>query len=196
VIDEMGRIFGAERVGEAATGRPLAVGTERDLPALRDVDLAVVVDADGVLRVPTYRAAEEGLRLLARVVAAAGRGPGRRAVVQTADPGHEVLEALRRGDPMPFLAAEIERRSAAGFPPVGEVLVVETADAGEGADGELRAAVGEAVEVHGPALRRGRQRWLLQARDLRPARVALRGLVQEWRDGGARVRVDVDPVDL
>ena len=52
------------------------------------------------------------------------------------------------------------------------------------------------VDVLGPAKSRGRWRWLVQADDLKSTRVHLRSRVQEWRDEGNRVRVDVDPIDL
>jgi primosomal protein N' (replication factor Y) len=196
LVAELGAILGRRVVGEAGSGRQVVVGTERDLAGLEPVDLALVVDADGLLRAPHYRAVEDGLRLLARVAAAAGPGRGRRALVQTADPSHPALEALRRGDPLPLLEAEAAQRIAAGLPPAGEVIVVEAGGAPESADAELRAAVAERAEVHGPAQRGGRLRWLLQGRDLHGPRIVLRRLVQDWRDAGARVRVDADPIDL
>jgi hypothetical protein len=36
----------------------------------------------------------------------------------------------------------------------------------------------------------------VQGRDLAPFREAARPLVQRWRDAGATVRIDVDPIDL
>ena len=196
LVAEAGGFLGREVVGEADSGRRVVVGTERDLADLPPVDLAVVVDADGLLRAPHYRAVEDGLRLLARVAAAAGKGRGRRMIVQSADPGHPALEALRRADPLPLLAAEAAARAEAGFPPAGEIIVVEAARAPEGADEGLRAVVDGRAEVHGPATRGGRDRWLLQGRDLHGPRVMLRRLVQDWRDAGAKVRIDADPIDL
>jgi len=117
-------------------------------------------------------------------------------VFQIADPGHPALEALRRADPLPLLAAEAAARAEADFPPAGEIIVVEAASAPEGADEGLRAVVGGRAEVHGPATRGERDRWLLQGRDLHGPRVMLRRLVQDWRDAGARVRIDADPIDL
>jgi len=196
LVAELGGFLGRGVVGEAGSGRSVVVGTERDLAGLEPVDLGVVVDADGLLRAPHYRAVEDGLRLLARVAAAAGPGRGRRALVQTAEPAHAALAALRRGDPLPLLADEMGRRAAVGFPPAGEILVVEVAGVPEGADASLRAAAGERAEVHGPAERGDRLRWLLQGRDLHGPRLMLRRVVQDWRDAGARVRVDADPIDL
>ncbi|HSM02658.1 MAG TPA: hypothetical protein VK960_09520 [Acidimicrobiia bacterium] len=195
VMAEAARIVGREVVGDVGSGRPIVVGTERDLPGLT-VDLTVVVDADGPLLAPNYRAGEDALRMLGRAVAAAGTGRGRRAIVQTVDPEHPVIQALASGDPLEFVRGDAARRSRAGFPPGGEIVVVEvTGLAGELA-GELAAEVGSRAEVHGPAPQGDGLRWLLQGRDLSAARTVLRGVVGRWREGGARVRVDADPIEL
>jgi len=198
VVREAAGVLGAGMVAAAgAAGARVAVGSERDLPALQPVDLGVIVDADGLLRAPTYRAAEDGLRLMGRVAAAAGRGGGRRAIVQTADPGHPAIQALRRADPVAFVRADVAERAALGFPPAGgEMLVLEVGDPPDGTDALVRAALGGRADVHGPASHRGTTRWLVQAGDLRPAKIALRQVVQELRDRGGRVRVDADPTDL
>jgi primosomal protein N' (replication factor Y) len=197
VAGEAARVVGADLVGIGESPARVVVGSERDLPTLGPVDLGVVVDADGLLRDPTYRAAEDGLRLMARVAAASGRGGGRRAIVQTADPGHPALEALRRADPVAFVHSDMRGRAELGFPPGGgEMLVVEVVDAPVDADAVLRAALGDRAEVHGPAHHDGRRRWLVQGADLRPAKIALRPVVQELRDRGGRVRIDADPIDL
>lgn len=196
VVAELTGVLGRDRVGEIGSGRPVLVGTERDLPMLGPVDLSVVVDADGLLRAPNYRALEDGLRLMARVVAAAGRGRGRRAMVQTADPQHPAIAALRRGDPMEAIEQDVAMRVDLGLPPGGELVVLEVSDASGDLDAELRAGLGGRAGIHGPAENEQRIRWLIQGRDLRAARIALRALVHDWRDRGVRVRVDADPIDL
>ncbi len=115
-------------------------------------------------------------------------------MAQTALPEHPVVAALRSGHPMPYLREELRLRGEEGFPPMGELIAVDVADAPGDADAELRRAV--AAEVHGPAETSEGTRWLVQGPDLREAKIRLRGLVQSWRDAGARVRVDVDPIDL
>ncbi len=51
------------------------------------------------------------------------------------------------------------------------------------------------VTIMGPmSIERG-QRWLLTG-TLGKARLDLRKMVGRWRDGGATVRVDVDPIDI
>jgi primosomal protein N' (replication factor Y) len=196
VTEELRRVLGRDRVGEGGSGAPVLVGTERDLVAVPPVRLAVAVDADGLLLAPNYRAGEEGLRLLARLVGTVEQGSGRRSIVQTAQPEHPVIVALRRGDPLPYLQEELENRSALGFPPAGEIIVLEVREPPSDADARLREAVGESGAVLGPAERRGRTRWLIQGSSLGGTRVALRPLVQHLRDSGARVHVDVDPLDL
>jgi primosomal protein N' (replication factor Y) (superfamily II helicase) len=195
VASEAARIVGAERVGDPGSSRPVIVATERDLPGL-SVDVTVIVDADGLLMAPTYRAAEDGLRVLSRAVAAAGRGSGRRAVVQTMQPDHGAIVALRTADPSRFVKADGAQRSELGFPPGGELLAVEAVGLPAGSADELREAVGSRASVHGPAPVGDRSRWLIQGRDLDAARIVLRPLVARWREAGARVRVDADPLDL
>jgi primosomal protein N' (replication factor Y) len=196
IVAEAGGFIGREGVGEAGSGRPVVVGTERDLAAHPRVDLAVIVDADGPMLAPHYRASEDALRLFGRVVALAGRGRGRRAIVQTALPGSAVVEALRRGDPIAFLEQELVSRAELGFPPSGELIALEVRAAPDGADADLRETVGDRATILGPSEGDEDLRWLVQGRDLGGARIALRGLVHRWREGGSRVRVDADPIDL
>ncbi len=195
VADEAARVVGRENVGDGASGRLVVVGTERDLPGL-SVGLTIVVDADGPMVAPNYRAAEDALRLLARAIAAAGRGRGRRGLIQTADPSHPVIEAIRRADPITLVRVDSAERAAAGFPPGGELMVLEVEDPPVDAAVELHEAVGERADLLGPADSGGRTRWLLQGKDLTAARIAVRSVVSRWREGGARVRIDADPVDL
>lgn len=195
LLAEAARIVPRHLVGPVGSGTPIVVGTERDLPGLT-VDLTIAVDGDRPLLAASYRAAEDGLRLLARAIAAAGTGRGRRGIVQTADPGHPAMVALTRADPAGFVRGDAAARSALGFPPGGEILVVEVAGASGDADTALRTAIGARADIHGPAGTADGLRWLIQAVDLAPAKIVLRGVVGGWREAGARVRVDADPVDL
>jgi primosomal protein N' (replication factor Y) len=172
------------------------VGSEADLAGLIPQDLTVAVDPDGLILGSHYRSAEEALRILARL---AGRvaGRGSRCLVQTYLPEHAVIVALRKGDPLVFLESEMEQRRQFGFPPAGELLVLEVrGELPGGADTALKEAATGAT-VMGPATRNnGGIRWLLQASDLSKARHNLRGLIQKWRDAGVTVRVDADPLEL
>jgi len=155
----------------------------------------VVVDADGLIHAPNYRAGEDALRLLARVAETVGAGSGKRCMVQTGRPEDAVISALRHGDPIDYLQAAVVERSQTRLPPAGEVLVVDL-DQPREASAELSALAEGRAEVFGPAEHGGRHRWMVQGSDLRSFRIGLRRLVQIWRDGGARVRIDVDPLEL
>jgi len=192
IAEILSRVVEAGPVGSTA---PVWVGTERDLPAVAGADLAVVIDADGLIHAPNYRAGEDALRLLARVAETVGAGSGKRCIVQTGRPDDAVISALRHGDPIDYLQAAIVERSETRLPPAGEVLVVELDQSGEASEELATLAAGRA-EVFGPAEHGGRHRWLVQGSDLRPIRIGLRRLVQSWRDGGTRVRIDVDPAEL
>lgn len=172
------------------------VGTEADLPVVPKVDLAVVVDADALVLAPHYRAEEDALRILARVAATVGRGRGRRCLVQTGQPSHRVFAALRHGRPLPLLAELLAERRDAGYPPAGELVAIEIGGAPDGVDRALRAAATSGETILGPAPAGERLRWLVSAADLRRFKVALRPVVQSWRDRGTRVRIDADPVRL
>ncbi len=192
IRDDLARIFGGD-VGSVGSGRRIVVGTERDLVGLEPVDLVVVVDPDSGILAPNYRADEDALRLLSRAVLAARPGRGRRALVQTSLADNRVFDALRSGDPIDFMTETLRSREISGFPPVGDLIAIETdaVDAGP----MLVDAVGDA-SLLGPAREGDRDRWLIQARDLSSVRLRLRSAVQHVRDSGARVRVDADPVDL
>lgn len=192
VVDDLVRTFGSD-VGPAGSGRRITVGTERDLAGLAPVDLVVVIDPDVWILAPNYRAYEDALRLLVRAVLAAKPGRGRRAVVQTSVASHIVFEALRSGDPVPFMEGVIVGREGTGFPPVGELIAVET-DAFDSA--HLFGEAAGKASLLGPARERERDRWLIQGRDLTRVRMRLRGAVRQLRDAGFRVRVDADPMDL
>jgi primosomal protein N' (replication factor Y) len=194
VVEELARSFG-DAVAASPGASPVLVGTERDLVGMADVSVGVALDVDGMLLAPNYRAEEEALRVLSRLATFVAGGSGSRLVLQTAQPRHRVVEALRRGRGADVVADMVADRGAAGFPPSRELMAVETGgdptSVIEGLDG-----LGPGVDVLGPAETRHGWRWLVQADDLKATRVQLRSLVQSWRDEGLRVRIDVDPIDL
>lgn len=195
VIDDLRRSLG-RAVAQSGSGASVEVGTERDVPPPGSRDLAVALEPDGLWLAPNYRAEEEAMRVLARVASTVRRSRGRRCLVQTAQPGHRVLVALRSGDARGLMEELITERTAAGFPPAGELLAIEVRGERAQADDDLRMAVADVGEVFGPADVGDRRRWLVQGPALHAARVRLRSTVQAWRDGGLSVRVDADPIDL
>ena len=101
------------------------MGSEADLASQTRLDLAVAVDPDGLILGTHFRASEEALRVLARL-AGKVEGRGARCLLQTSLPDHPVFVALRKGDPLPFLESEREVRARFGFPPAGQLVIVET----------------------------------------------------------------------
>ena len=194
IVQQLRARLGAEHVGEVGDGRQVTVGTERDLAGLEDLGLAVAVDPDALLHGQNYRASEEALRVLARLVGSVGRRRGHRTIIQTSDPESDLVAALRRGDPVPYLEGVLARRARDGFPPATEMIAVEARNVDPSAvHGVLESAA--PGMLLGPATLDDRHRWLLQG-DLRQARRELRNGLQKLRDAGATLRVDVDPIDL
>ena len=189
VTEELRRVVG-DKVGEVGSGDPAMVGTERDLIAVPPVDLAVVVDADALVRGTNYRATEDALAMLARTAATVRRSGGCRMMLQTADCLHPVYRALRRGDPFPFLRDEVAARRRFSLPPCGEVIVIEVAGTD---DLSILDRVLQGATVYGPARETDRIRWMIQGDDLREMKGRLRATVGRLRDQGLRVRLDVDP---
>jgi primosomal protein N' len=195
IVEELRRTLG-DRVSQAPADVPIQVGSEADLAAQSRLDLAVAIDPDGLILGTHFRASEEALRVLARL-AGKVEGRGARCLLQTSLPAHPVFVALKKGDPLPFLESEREVRARFGFPPSGELVIIEArGDLPDGSEVWVKDAAAGAT-VLGPASRgNGGVRWLIQGTDLGKVRTQLRPLVQRWRDAGVAVRVDVDPIEL
>ncbi len=108
---------------EAPAG--VLIGTQmvakgHDFPA---VTLGVVIDADATLRFPDFRAEERTFALVAQLAGRAGRGSaGGRVLVQTIAPDAPSIQAAARHDAEGFIAGELERRRALGYPPFAELI--------------------------------------------------------------------------
>ncbi|TMA59721.1 MAG: hypothetical protein E6J75_02575 [Deltaproteobacteria bacterium] len=79
--------------------------------------------ADLSLNVPDFRAAERTFQLLVQVAGRAGRGdaPGR-VIVQTFRPEHPSVAAAATHDYAGFMARELDRRRALGYPPFARLV--------------------------------------------------------------------------
>jgi primosomal protein N' (replication factor Y) (superfamily II helicase) len=194
----------------AAADAGVLVGTQmvakgHDFP---DVTLGVVLDADATLRFPDFRAEERTFALITQLAGRAGRGPaGGEVLVQTLDPGARAIEYAARHDADGFLASELVRREALGYPPFAELVRVVCASEAPGAASAAASAIAERIDsaagrVLGPAplfrLRgRDRSQLLLKATDRRAAVRAVGSAVDEVaRDRahrGVSLAVDVDP---
>ena len=170
--------------------------------------LVGVVDGDLGLAGGDLRAAERTFQLLHQVAGRAGRAerPGR-ALVQTYDPGHPVMQALATGERDRFLETEAENRRAAGMPPFSRLaaLILSCRDEGllDRVCGALARAAprGAGLEVLGPApaplavlRRQHRRRFLLRAARSRPPQRILAGwLARVDLPAAVRLRIDIDP---
>src|SRR5262249_11440663 len=145
----------------ARPGPAVLLGTQmvakgHDLP---DVTVAAVLDADGPLQYPDFRAEERAFALIVQLAGRAGRrGEAARVIVQALEP---LARAVRLGaaqDVEGFLAGELERRRERGLPPFGHLARVVLDGGSAAAVARLGGAVADetrlaapAVEVLGPA---------------------------------------------
>ncbi len=83
-----------------------------------EVTLVGVINADTMLKLPDFRAAERTYDLLEQVAGRAGRGetPGQ-VIVQTYWASHPAMRAVEGHDRALFLEAELAERREAGYPP-------------------------------------------------------------------------------
>jgi primosomal protein N' (replication factor Y) len=185
-----------------------------------DVTLVGVVDADGGLHLPDFRAAERTFQMVAQVSGRAGRGPrGGEVIVQTRSPGHYSLVAAAAHDFRRFAEQELELRRSPAYPPhvgLANTLVSGPAEravadaAGTLAEwvrGLVAARGNGMVEVIGPApapLQRIKSRWrwhlLLRSTDAvllgRIVRYAAARNPYARSRAAIRVVIDRDPVAL
>ena len=183
-----------------------------------DVSLGVVLDADATLRFPDFRAEERTFALIAQLAGRAGRGGEGRVLVQTIAPEARPIRHAARHDSAAFLAEELDRRRALGYPPFGHliriVLGAETVPPVRAAAiavrerllerlaGAGRRAGAGGTDVLGPASLfrlRGRERQVLvvkaQSRAGAVAAVgaAVASVAADGAHAGVSFSVDVDP---
>lgn len=195
LVTEMNRRTGSVVAAVHPTNLPISVGTERDLAGLENVDLAVAADVDGMLLGTGYRTSEEALRQLGRLASIVGPGKGSRLMLQTSRPDSLLVTTMRRGDPIPYLERVLVERAREGFPPSSEMIAVEVrGEIPESVVADL-AQLDSGAAVMGPIEIEDGLRWLLVGK-LAKSRPQLRKIVGRWRDKGATVRVDADPIDV
>lgn len=196
----------------------ILVGTQmiakgHDFPG---VTLVGVLQAEGSLYLPDFRAAERTFQLLSQVIGRAGRGtqPGR-VVVQTAAPTQYAVARALAHDFEGFCTEELAFRQEVGYPPFGFLAALLFSGTAEGATRDratqsarlltqLKAQLGLRVELLGPAqapLYRLRGRFRYQILLKASQRSDLRRLLTTYRKeqttaADVREALDIDPVDL
>ena len=168
------------------------------------VELAAVIDADLGLALPDFRAEERTFQLVTQLAGRSGRDAPGRVIVQTFQPDAPALLFAARHDVAGFLASELARREALGYPPFRHVVRVlvsgRTADAPLRALAELKGRLGDGAAGPAPLPRlRGRYRAQLVAKTDAPRAVAARAgawlaaAATSMRKAGLSATVDVDP---
>jgi primosomal protein N' (replication factor Y) (superfamily II helicase) len=194
----------------AAADRAVLIGTQMVAKGhhFTGVELAAVVDADTGLGIPDFRAEERTFQLLTQLAGRSGRDAPGRVIVQTFQPDARAVALAARHDVPSFLASELERRRALGYPPFRHLvrIVCSGPDAAgpERALAELKAGLrGEELLGPAPLLRlRGRHRAQLVGKTERPRALATRASLllsaaaPAMRRAGLAVVVDVDPQSL
>ncbi len=177
------------------------------------IALVGVVDADLCMRSGDLRAGERTFQILRQVAGRAGReGGDSRALLQTADPGNVVFQAIVSGDEEKFLSELAEGRRLAGAPPYTRyaAAIVSAKDSDKArrvADGLARAAGilhDAGIRLYGPARPpfmklRGRWRWRFLA--TAPRSRTMQPSLRAWRESvrvpsDVRVAIDVDPLSF
>ena len=200
--------------GFASTDRAVLLGTQMVAKGhhFEGVGLAAVLDADTGMLMPDFRSEERTFQLVTQLAGRSGRdGPGR-VIVQTFTPDARPVVLAARHALEEFLAGELERREALGYPPFRHLvrLLVSGPDAGGPMAllSELRAGLeGSAgdLDLLGPAplLRlRGRHRaqLVVKAHDPRPvvaqAARLLESAARPMRRDDLTAAIDVDPQSL
>ena len=189
------------------------IGKGHDVP---NVTLVGVVSADMALCLPDFRAGERAFALFTQVVGRAGRGdrPGL-ALIQTFNPDHYILRAVRGQDYATLWEAESPLRKDQGLPPYARIVMAMLSSpqekASEAAATELARLLREvgvrADAVSGPAPAplyrvRSRYRWhlLVRGQDARTLHSHVREAARRLRASpaahGVRLDLDVDPASV
>lgn len=196
----------------------ILVGTQmiakgHDFPG---VTLVGVLQAEGSLYLPDFRATERTFQVLSQVIGRAGRGaiPGR-VLLQTMSPDHYGIACAASHDFESFYQEELTFRKELGYPPYGFLAAIRfsaTAEstlitAAESAAQVLRLLknnLGLRSEILGPAPApiyrlRGRFRRHILLKD--SGRASLKRLLTAFRrdqslPATVRMAIDIDPLDM
>jgi primosomal protein N' (replication factor Y) len=194
----------------AAAERAVLVGTQMVAKGhhFRDVSLAAVIDADGGLGMPDFRAEERTFQLITQLAGRSGRDAPGKVLVQTFQPESRAVALAVRQDVDGFVAGELERRRDLGYPPYRHLVRIlvsgpEREDAMRALT-ELADGLGPG-DLLGPAplyRLRGRHRAQLVVKTERPREVASRAgrllasAAKAMRAADLAAVVDVDPQSL
>jgi primosomal protein N' (replication factor Y) len=211
VTSEAGRLRAVLEEFRSAAGAVL-IGTQMVAQGhhIPGVTVAAVVDADTGLALPDFRAEERTFQLVTQLAGRSGRDAPGEVLVQTFQPDATPFQFALRHDVAGFLAGELERREALGYPPYRHIVAIVAAGSEPaGPDALLREVrtgleeLGDILLGPAPILRvRGRHRSQLIAKTVEPRRLArqaaalIAAATPAMRRDGLTAVVDVDPQSL
>jgi primosomal protein N' (replication factor Y) len=174
-----------------------------------DVTLGVVLDADATLRFPDFRAEERTFALVCQLAGRVGRGGEGQVLVQTMAPRARSILHAAAHDSDGFLAGELQRRHALGYPPFSSLIRVvcaaeQSTRARTAAEAVRAGLAGSGGSVLGPAdlfRLRGRERQVLvikappehRSAVIRHVGAAVQHAAGSRAHRGVTFSVDVDP---
>ena len=190
----------------------IIIGTQlvakgHNFPKLR---LVGVIDVDIGLQGSDLRASERTYQLVRQVSGRAGRVDNQgKALIQTYQPEHPVVEAILKGNDEEFWRSEANQRELAAMPPFGRLvgIIVSSSNFEKAMDtaNQLKKNTDAldrlSAKVYGPALApvarikgRHRLRFLIKS----PKNLGLQEAVRNWvatisLKGDVRLVIDIDP---
>ena len=199
-----------QKISEGNTD--IIIGTQlvakgHNFPKLR---LVGVIDIDIGLHGSDLRAAERTYQLVRQVSGRAGRTDNKgRALIQTYQPEHPVVEAILKGNDDEFWVSEAKQRELACMPPFGKLvgIIISSSDferamsAANQLKNNTQALDVIGARAYGPApapiariKRRHRIRFLVKS----PRTPGLQDAVRKWvtnvsLKGDLRLSIDIDP---
>ncbi|MEN6326797.1 MAG: primosomal protein N' [Syntrophomonas sp.] len=111
------------------------------------VSLVGIIDADSMLNIPDFRAAERCFQLLVQAAGRSGRAnyPGE-VIIQTYNPQHPVIQLAARQDYLGFYKKEIKLRKLLKYPPFTDILRLLISSEEEAEVQEIANRLGQQIE--------------------------------------------------
>jgi primosomal protein N' (replication factor Y) len=121
--DSLSDILGRFERGET----DVLVGTQMISKGLDFENLTVVgiLNADSLLNYPDFRAYERSFQMMEQVSGRSGRRKKRgKVIIQTANPGHEIIQMVLKHDFRAMYEMQLEERELFGYPPFTRLIRV------------------------------------------------------------------------
>ncbi|MCG8501035.1 MAG: primosomal protein N' [Firmicutes bacterium] len=225
-VDTTGKKFSHEKILDTFRNDKIdiLIGTQMvskglDFP---NVTLIGVLAADMSLNIDDFRAAERTFQLLTQVSGRAGRGEIEgRAIIQTYQPDHGVIQLAKGHDYLRFYDSEIQIRKQMNYPPFCQVIAIVVSGPKEGpvkcSINEVIAHFKKKIEINqyehlcsgilgptpAPISRiKNKFRWraLLKCVDCAEIREVMRDLLDTHygnrQNAGINLTIDINPINM